>query len=671
MVKQFKGEVKISDVQAEFDTLVGRINKMVDAYNGTNQVITNIDYTKGGKNLAPSGYTLTVGGLKQALKSLDGHVVGGKCFYNTATTVKMSDGLLFTKGGVFRLPDSILTRPSNGNSIWFDTNKKEYVWGQKRVSGRQTLTEEGATSLVKSVEGYKNSSYEDINDTSTSVTIEEKIEIYPSHNNDYLSVVGIKQSGLSEIRDIGTVDSEPSDRLYLKSVKWENFDLKKFPHKSIPLESTEVEFDIMRSGTLTEGEYTWSYSGSPNCCAILGYYQDNTFTPYICLSAYHDGLSPYAPAAAVPNIANVLIYPDSSIDAQTIPLSKHRTIATTERPKVTHGDLYYCEKRADAYWDFRSINSSDFDYIIDDVNKPEGVDTGKHIISGVKFKLYHPSPYANAAEKATPEKLNGKLVCQMDAIDKDGTIVKYWDIYTSKGWDSNSSQATVSGIMSHPLFIELWTADKTDGELGSGREKYMAENSPLGKCNMILYGTPETISKDITGYNDIVFKQSEYNPTFNVTTGTYEVWDAQGKPDPDCYHITDYATARDSDYRNDLKNLQVQDLDGTFKITVKNRLFNGIAAAGSSQTVDTSSNAKFVCAGDVIRTEGQGVASVSLLGTEVSWNAQAGHHNLCYWYPCNYLYLPKGVESPYRETNGRPSLMCQFPFDVNVEKDLK
>ena len=32
MVKQFKGEVKISDVQNEFDTLVGRINKMVDVF---------------------------------------------------------------------------------------------------------------------------------------------------------------------------------------------------------------------------------------------------------------------------------------------------------------------------------------------------------------------------------------------------------------------------------------------------------------------------------------------------------------------------------------------------------------------------------------------------------------------------------------------------------------
>ena len=665
MVKQFKGEVKISDVQAEFDTLVNRINKMVDAYNGTNQVITNIDYTKGGSNLAPSGYTLTVGGIKQALKSLDGHVVGGKCFYNTANTVKMSDGLLFTKGGVFRLPDSILTRPSNGNSIWFDTNKEEYVWGQKRVSGRQTLTEEGATRLAKFGDEYKNTFYtapKSINDP-TDYAVEEKIGYIPIFALYNAPRTTVRQGDtFNVIQDVSAISAEGSERKFLKSVKWENFDLRRFPHKSIPLESTEVEFDIMRSGELTEGDTSFSYSGNRNSYAILGYYQDNVFTPYICLSAYCDeSFYPYTPYGAVPNIENIPIYPSESLGRGDIPLNKKSAVTTSEG--ISTGDLYYCEKRANAYWDSASGNGSDFDYIIDDVNKPEGIDTGKHIISGVKFKLYHPSPYANATEKATPENLKGKLVCQMDAIDKDGTIVKCWDTYSS----SNVSE---SGIMSHPLFVELWTANQTDGELGSSREKYMAENSPLGKCNMILYGTSETVNENPAGYNNIVFKQSEYNPTFNVTTGTYEVWDAQGKPDPDCYHITDYATARDSDYRNDLKNLQVQDLDGTFKITVKNRLFNGIAAAGSSQAIDTSSNAKFVCAGDVIRTEGQGVASVSLLGTEVSWNAQAGHRNLCYWYPCNYLYLPKGVGSPYTETNGRPSLMCQFPFDVNVEKDL-
>lgn len=643
MVKQFKGEVKISDVQAEFDALVGRINKMVDAYNGTNQVITNIDYTKGGSNLAPSGYTLTVGGIKQALKSLDGHVVGGKCFYNTATTVKMSDGLLFTKGGVFRLPDSILDRPSNGNSIWYDTNAQAYVWGQKRISGKQSLLEDGATSLVKSGDGYKNSSYKNADN----IVKEEGISINTYDQTYHAPSIGITQYGMSATETVDSVNK------VLKSVKWENFDLKKFPHKSIPLESTEVEFDIMRSGTLTEGEELWSYSGSLNNYAILGYYQDNTFTPYICLSTYYGGsYYPYSPCGCTPNIKDVSLGDADKLYNNAIPLDTGSVPLDTST--VAQDSLYYREKAAIGAWNSHDGNK----YITDNANKPASVDTGKHIVSGVKFKLYHPSPYKTQAEKENPDSLKGKLVCQMDAIDKDGTIVKYWTYYS----DYYSSFG--SGITNRPLFMELWTANQTDGELGSTREKYMAENSPLGKCNMILYGTSETLN------NDIIFKQSEYNPTFNVTTGSYEVWDAQGKPDPDCYHITDYATARDSDYRNDLKNLQVQDLAGTFKITVKNRLKNSIAAPSQSETIDTSKGAKFVCAGDVVRFEGQQTAGVNLLGTQVSWNAQAGHRNLCYWYPCNYLYLPKGVESPYTETDGRPSLMCQFPFDVSIEKDL-
>ena len=662
MVKQFKGEVKISDVQAEFDALVGRINKMVDAYNGTNQVITNIDYTKGGSNLAPSGYTLTVGGIKQALKSLDGHVVGGKCFYDTANTVKMSDGLLFTKGGVFRLPDSILTRPSNGNSIWFDTNKKEYVWGQKRVSGRQTLTEEGATSLVKSGEGYKNTSF--VEQTNYQTVEEHATQTTKTSVSliDFCSITGNtlypKKDG-----DIGIYGNSNSNQYYyyIKSCEWRDFDLRKYPHKSIPLESTEVEFNIMRSGDLTyfsiDGvNNCFQYSGSYNGYAILGYYQDNVFTPYIVLSSDYTGsFYPRTPRGSIINMGNTIevqVY-DNNIKGLGIPYNIGS--APVDTGTSGNGSLYYREKAAIGAWKSYEGNRR----INDNTNAPEGVNTGYHDIGGVRFKLYHPSPYTNETEKAAPENLKGKLVCQMDALEPDGSLLKYWDFY------SDYYLGFKSGITNRPLFMEMWTASKTDGELGSGREKYMAENSPLGKCNMIIFATSSTLE------NDVIFKQSEYNPTFNVTTGTYEVWDAKGKPDPNCYHITDYATARDSDYRNDLKNLQVQDLAGTFKITVKNRLKNGIAVPSQSETIDTSSGAKFVCAGDVYRTEGQQPARIDLLGTQVSWNAQAGHRNLCYWYPCNYLYLPKGVESPYSESDGRPSLMCQFPFDVNVEKDLK
>lgn len=664
MVRQFKGEVKISDVQAEFDALTGRINKMIDSYNGTNQIITDIDYTKGGSNLAPSGYTLTVGGLKQALKSLDGHVVGGKCFYNTANTVKMSDGILFTKGGVFRLPDSILTRPDNGNSIWFDTNAQAYVWGQKRISGRQTLTEEGATSLVKSGEGYKNSSFVE---QSTYTTVEERVTQVTTTTTsliDFSNVIGASLYPKND-GDIGIYGNSKLNQYYyfIKSAEWRNFDLRKYPHKSIPLESTEVEFDIMRSGEISyytisgaAENSSFKYSGSYNGYAILGYYQDNVFTPYIVLSSNYSGsYYPRTPKGSIVNMGNTIeiqVYSNDTSAMGGIPY----VIGTAPVDTGTSGSgsLYYREKAAVAAW--KSYEGTK--RIVDNVNAPTGIDTGYHDIGGVRFKLYHPSPYTDSDEKANPDNLTGKLVCQMDALEPDGSLLKYWDFY------SDYDLGFGSGITNRPLFMEMWTASKTDGELGSGREKYMAENSPLGKCNMILFATSETVD------NDIVFKQSEYNPTFNVTTGTYEVWDAKGQPDPDCYHITDYATARDSDYRNDLKNLQVQDLDGTFKITVKNRLNNNIGAADSSESVDTSSSAKFVCAGDVIRTEGQGQASVSLLGTQVSYNWFPGHRKLCYWYPCNYLFLPKGVSSPYSETNGRPSLMCQFPFEVNIEKDL-
>lgn len=628
MVKQFKGEVKISDVQNEFDTLVSRINKMVDTYNGTNQVITNIDYTKGGKNLAPSGYTLTVGGLKQALKSLDGHVVGGKCFYNTANTVKMSDGLLFTKGGVFRLPDSILTRPSNGNSIWFDTNKKEYVWGQKRVSGRQTLTEEGATEIVKSGNGYRNYT----NDVGTETRLFAQYSVDRTTN----------------VRFQGAEVSSSTHKMVLP--------LKRFIHKSIPLGSTEVEFSIMRNGTLTINEETgtYTYSGSNDMYAVLGYYSDGYFKPYLIVG---NGC-PYIQQSgwSIPCWGSKVY--QESIDTKFAPAVSSNDV------DILDSKLYYSEKNSTiSYKTSANWHNVEAPLITDNPNKPEGIDTGKHSIDGIKFRIFHPSPYSNSAEKANPDSLKAKLVCQMDILNSSGEVIKYWDEFRYK---DGSTTVESKGIMSRPVFSELgWTSEKTDGELSSGREKYIAENSPLGQCNMILFSTPST-----TDYNGIIFKQSEYSPTFNVTTGTYEVWDAQGKPDPDCYHITDYATARDSDYRNDLKNLQVQDLDGTFKITVKDRLFNGIAAAGSSQPVDTSSKAKFVCAGDVIRTEGKQPARIDLLGTQVSWNAQAGHRNLCYWYPCNYLYLPKGVESPYSESDGRPSLMCQFPFDISIEKDL-
>ena len=70
--KDFKGQVKISDVQKAFDNLVERINDSIDAYNESSYV-TDINYNNVSEELAPLNYTLSVGGLKKILEIYDGY----------------------------------------------------------------------------------------------------------------------------------------------------------------------------------------------------------------------------------------------------------------------------------------------------------------------------------------------------------------------------------------------------------------------------------------------------------------------------------------------------------------------------------------------------------------------------------------------------------------------
>ena len=112
VIKLFKGQVKIADVEAAFDEIIEKVNGMIDGYNHSSY-INNIDYSMGGPELAPSGYTLTVGGMKQLMKSCDGTVIGAKPFRVSSSKLKMTTGLLITKHGIYRLPDSVLAIPTD------------------------------------------------------------------------------------------------------------------------------------------------------------------------------------------------------------------------------------------------------------------------------------------------------------------------------------------------------------------------------------------------------------------------------------------------------------------------------------------------------------------------------------------------------------------------------
>lgn len=122
MVKNFKGIVKISDVQAEFDTLVQNINNAVDTYNSVDG-IENIDYTKAGSTLAPLGYTLTIGGLKQFMELYDGYCFGCRVFKTGQNSCIPTNGVLVTKNKFYRIPSDLVS--GYGTTLYYSpkTNK--------------------------------------------------------------------------------------------------------------------------------------------------------------------------------------------------------------------------------------------------------------------------------------------------------------------------------------------------------------------------------------------------------------------------------------------------------------------------------------------------------------------------------------------------------------------
>lgn len=125
MSKLFRGQVKISEVKEAFEEIVDRVNNIIDEYN-TQVFVNHIDYTSGNSSLAPTGHTLSVGGLKQIISNMEGCVLGGKAFKVSDTKVKLSTGLLFKNNTIYKLPDSVVTVDRNTKHIYYDINTNNY-----------------------------------------------------------------------------------------------------------------------------------------------------------------------------------------------------------------------------------------------------------------------------------------------------------------------------------------------------------------------------------------------------------------------------------------------------------------------------------------------------------------------------------------------------------------
>lgn len=129
--KDFKGQVKISEVKECLDALVTGVNKQIDLYN-TSDYVQDIDYNIGAPDLAPLNYTLSVGGLKKFLNAYNGCVVGCKAF-NIGGQYAVTDGIMFLQDGCHRIPAQVI--PSLPKTLEYSPSAKIYKGQEPPILG--------------------------------------------------------------------------------------------------------------------------------------------------------------------------------------------------------------------------------------------------------------------------------------------------------------------------------------------------------------------------------------------------------------------------------------------------------------------------------------------------------------------------------------------------------
>ena len=136
-MKDFKGLVKISDVQNAFNEIVDSMNDMIDTYNASAKVL-DIDYTKGSSELGTSGYTLSVGGLKRIIQTYQGCSVGCKPFKVSSSQCKITAGYVFANNTVYRANEQLLS--GSGNILYYDIDNRRFTFGSNATSSTTSIT---------------------------------------------------------------------------------------------------------------------------------------------------------------------------------------------------------------------------------------------------------------------------------------------------------------------------------------------------------------------------------------------------------------------------------------------------------------------------------------------------------------------------------------------------
>ena len=145
--------------------------------------------------------------------------------------------------------------------------------------------------------------------------------------------------------------------------------------------------------------------------------------------------------------------------------------------------------------------------------------------------------------------------------------------------------------------------------------------------------------------------------------------------DTAAYKICDINPNAETKLISNIKGVQNEKVNGTFKITSQSRYAKPVCGGNYSsggfrgETPDTSSAPLFIWGQEAVAREGEKTAMTYLFGRLVQWNKQSGHRNLDWWSPLNILFVPKGVANPYTYSD----TFSDFThwFKVNISKNIK
>ena len=129
MAKVFKGQVKISDIQTEFDRIVTSLNEQITKYNTALEGTTSEKYSVGKPTLSANGYVLSIGGLKVLLNCYRGSVLGAKVYKINDTKAIITRGIFIDNDGqtIINLPQSTINITNKTRVIYYDLNNKVYT----------------------------------------------------------------------------------------------------------------------------------------------------------------------------------------------------------------------------------------------------------------------------------------------------------------------------------------------------------------------------------------------------------------------------------------------------------------------------------------------------------------------------------------------------------------